>query len=159
MLQRSFAPAAMLAAMLAGTAAGAQEQVYRLSPAQRDAAIAAGAQRTDTDTPALLPTPGLAELSTRSLYDDADAGKPDKKIHGEVGMFVGTGGTRGIFGTAVVPLGENATASLSFSHGQGRGLGFGGFGGGFGGFGGFGYGYSPYDFPGIGLPMNRRFAR
>ncbi len=149
--------AGVLVAMMSGTAATAEE-VYRLSPAQRDAAIAAGAQRTDTDTPALLPAPGLADLNGRSLYDEGDPAKPDRKIHGEMGMFVGTGGTRGIFGTAVVPLGENATAILSFNHAEGRGLGYGGYGYG-GGFGGLGLGYSPYGAPLYGNPLNRRFVR
>ncbi len=154
-----FARAIAIAAVLSGTAATAQEQVYRLTPAQRDAAIAAGAQRTDTDTPALLPAPGLADLDGRSLYDETDAekAKSDRAIHGEVGMFVGTGGTRGFFGTAVVPLGENATAILSFSQGEGRGLGYGGYGYGYGG--GLDYGYSPYGYPLFGTPLNRRFVR
>jgi hypothetical protein len=152
--------AIVLVGLLSGTAATAEE-VYRLTPAQRDAAIAAGSQRTDTDTPALLPAPGLADLDGRSLYDDQDPGKPDRKIHGEMGMFVGTGGTRGIFGTAVVPLGDNATATLSFSQGEGRGYGYGGYGYGGWGYGGYGYGFAdtPYPYQLSGRGPNRRYVR
>jgi hypothetical protein len=38
----------------------------------------------------------------------------DGKIHGEVGMEVGTRNTRGIYGDAVIPLGHGATAAFSF---------------------------------------------
>jgi hypothetical protein len=38
----------------------------------------------------------------------------DGKIHGEVGMEVGTRNTRGIYGAAVIPLGHGATAAISF---------------------------------------------
>jgi len=42
----------------------------------------------------------------------------DGKIHGEVGMMVGTRNTRGIYGDAVIPLGKGATMALSFDHYQ-----------------------------------------
>jgi len=42
----------------------------------------------------------------------------DGKIHGEVGMEVGTRNTRGIYGNAVIPLGKGATMALSFDHYQ-----------------------------------------
>src|SRR4051812_49048519 len=35
-------------------------------------------------------------------------------IHGEIGAVVGTGGTRGVFGTALIPLGDRGAAILSF---------------------------------------------
>lgn len=34
-------------------------------------------------------------------------------IHGEVGIMIGTNGTRGAYGAADIPLGENAAASIS----------------------------------------------
>ena len=42
----------------------------------------------------------------------------DGKIHGEVGMTLGTRNTRGIYGDAVVPLGHGATAAVSFENYQ-----------------------------------------
>jgi hypothetical protein len=35
-------------------------------------------------------------------------------IHGEMGVMVGSHGTRGVYGTADIPLGENAGATVSF---------------------------------------------
>jgi hypothetical protein len=122
-----------LMAMLAAPAV-AQEQVYRLSPADRDAAIAKAAMQPER--PALLLTPepapvaGLPPSAARdailnnSLYGEA---RPDRRPHGEVGMFIGSGGARGIFGTTAVPLGDTGMASFSFSTGR-----FPGFGAGFG---------------------------
>jgi hypothetical protein len=42
----------------------------------------------------------------------------DGKIHGDVGMMVGTRNTRGVYGDAVVPLGQGATAAFSFENFQ-----------------------------------------
>jgi hypothetical protein len=122
-----------LMVILAGPAA-AQEQVYRLSPADREAAIAKAAMQPERQalllTPEPAPVAGLQPSAERdailnnSLYGEA---RPDRRPHGEVGMFVGSGGTRGIFGTTAVPLGETGMASFSFSTGR-----FPGFGGGFG---------------------------
>ncbi|WEJ99603.1 MAG: hypothetical protein P0Y59_22285 [Candidatus Sphingomonas phytovorans] len=42
----------------------------------------------------------------------ADA--PGRGIHGEIGVMIGTNGTRGAYGTANIPLGENAGATVSF---------------------------------------------
>lgn len=35
-------------------------------------------------------------------------------IHGEVGAAIGTGGMRSLYGTAAIPLGDNAGAVVSF---------------------------------------------
>ncbi len=69
----------------------------RLSPEQREAALEAGATRT-----------------ARGL----DGGAPDHGIHGEMGVEVGTGGERAVYGTAVVPLGQTGTAAFSFEDGR-----------------------------------------
>jgi hypothetical protein len=113
-----------LLAMLAGPAV-AQEQVYRLSPAEREAAIASAALQPERPTVLLTPEPaptaGLQPSVERdailnnSLYGEA---RPDRRPHGEVGMFIGSGGARGIFGTTAVPLGETGMASFSFSTGR-----------------------------------------
>ncbi len=116
------------------TPAYAEPQVYRLTPAEREAAIAAASHRTDTDTPALLPDPGRDRVLESSLY--AGDERPDRRVHGEVGMTIGTGGTRGIYGTTVAPLGETGTAAFAFSIGQGRGF--------YGPYGGYGPGYGVY---------------
>lgn len=151
MLLRTLAVfAAAGVAVLAGTAATAAEQkVYRLSPEQVEAAKN---QASQVETNALIPEPSRTEIGGPSLYGDET--KPKREIHGEMGVVVGTGGTRGIYGTAIVPLGENSTAAFSFSQSEGRGYGYGGYGG--YGYGGYGspYGYSPY-----GSPFYRRPGR
>lgn len=40
-------------------------------------------------------------------------GQPDRKIHGEVGMAIGTGGYRSAYISSVMPLGDNGTLALS----------------------------------------------
>jgi hypothetical protein len=35
-------------------------------------------------------------------------------IHGEIGAMIGSNGTRGVYGTAAIPLGDNAGAVVSF---------------------------------------------
>lgn len=127
-----------LALLLSGPAVAAdaqpsEPQVYRLSPAERDAAIAAAAQKPESPGGALLPSPAGEVLKPSpagealkpsperdailgsSLYGDQ---KRDNRIHGEVGMFIGTGGARGIYGSTAVPLGENGMAQFSFETSQ-----------------------------------------
>jgi len=69
----------------------------------------------------------LLAHNTESSVDAARAGlgsgAPGRQIHGEIGAMVGTHGTRGIYGTAAVPLGDNAGAVVSFEdsrYGYGR---------------------------------------
>ena len=111
------APAAFLfAALLSGAASAAEPQVYRLTPAERDAAIAAAAQRPESPGGALLPDPARDRILGNSLYGNESV--RDNKPHGEVGMFVGSGGARGIYGTTGIPLGNNGYAQFSFGTGQ-----------------------------------------
>ena len=45
---------------------------------------------------------------------------PPRVIEGEVGVTIGTGGTREVFGTAVVPVGTKGTAIISIDAGESR---------------------------------------
>jgi len=108
--------------------------VYRLSPADRDAAIAAAALQPERPGSALLPPPtttaptapanALAPSAERdatlshSLYADNTSILTDRRPHGEVGMFIGSGGSRGIFGTVGMPIGDNGFASFSSDTGR-----------------------------------------
>jgi hypothetical protein len=66
----------------------------RLTPEQREAALEEGAARAAA---------GL------------QPGDPaDRRIHGEMGVEVGTGGERAAYGMAVIPLGENGAAAVAF---------------------------------------------
>ncbi len=163
----------LLAAMAVSSTASATE-VVRLSAAERDRvldAAANGPERQPVLTP--LQTQRTSVLD-RSLYpefygEDGTSGVRDRKVHGEVSMFAGTGGTFGMSGTAVMPVGDTGSAAISVMQGTSRwggmqgfslgyasdgsavglgggyGNGFGGFGGGFRGMGLYGspYGYGP----------------
>lgn len=81
-------------AMLAASA-HAEPVTLTLTDAQKEAIVSA---RTETD------------LSTPS-----EVLRPiDRRVHGEVGIMVGTGGARGIYGMTSAPLGENGWASFGF---------------------------------------------
>ncbi|MDO6413177.1 hypothetical protein Q4F19_02165 [Sphingomonas sp. BIUV-7] len=73
--------------------------------------------------------PGTIALSAedRAAVLDAAANRPeselpinglDRQIHGEVGMEIGSRGGRALYGSTIVPLGDNATAAFSFMTGQ-----------------------------------------
>jgi len=62
----------------------------------------------------------IADQATEASVDAARAGLPagrsGRAIHGEIGAMIGTNGARGVFGTAAVPLGDNAGAVISFEN-------------------------------------------
>ena len=76
------------------------ETVVRLTPAEAQAAVQAGGK-------------AHAQLTTV----DTDTPKHGLNVHGEVGVAVGTGGTRAVFGTIVAPLGNDGVLALSFANG------------------------------------------
>ncbi len=49
---------------------------------------------------------------------EAERAPPPRAIEGEVGVSIGTGGYREVFGTAVVPVGNDATAIISVGNEQ-----------------------------------------
>lgn len=65
-----------------------------------------------------------ADIQSHATEDSVDAaraglggtGVPGRQIHGEVGMMIGSHGTRGAYGTAAIPLGDNAGAVVSFEN-------------------------------------------
>ena len=63
----------------------------------------------------VAPAPAADPLFDRSLFDETVITR-DRRIHGEVGAFVGSGGARGVFGSAAVPLGSDGFAAFSFEH-------------------------------------------
>ncbi|HWI86962.1 MAG TPA: hypothetical protein VNT42_11655 [Sphingomonas sp.] len=78
---------------LAGTTIG-------LTPEQREAALEEGAARSGTDIDGL--------------------GRSDRRVHGEMGVEIGTRGYRAIYGAAAIPLGNDAIAAFSFDAGSYR---------------------------------------
>ena len=90
--------AAMMIAAPALAESAPEGTVVRLSPKAAEQAIEAGASSAVSDDDMAM------------IENDYD-----RRIHGEVGMMIGTGGARGMFGTAAIPLGDNAGAIVSFS--------------------------------------------
>ncbi|WBO24218.1 hypothetical protein [Sphingomonas abietis] len=90
--------------MLAGLATGTLAQSTPL--ADPDTLSLTDAQKSE-----------LLAHDTESSVDAArtglGSGGPDRRIHGEVGVMVGSNGARGAYGTAAIPLGDNAGAMVS----------------------------------------------
>jgi hypothetical protein len=145
-----FLAAAILASATPGTMAQA-ETVYRLSDAERSAVqaqAAAGPERDPVLTAETRMPMGGGSVLDRPLYPEfyGQPGGPghgginynDGKPHGEMGIFAGTGGAMGVFGTVTGKLGDNAWGSFSFMNSQGPGYGrygrYGGYNGGLTGF-------------------------
>ena len=63
------------------------------------------------------------ESAAAARGEHADSRSAGRGIHGEVGVMIGSHGTRGVYGTAEIPLGDNAGATVSFEssrYGYGR---------------------------------------
>jgi len=105
----SGASAAALAQSAAEPAAPAAEPVtMRLSDAERDAILDANTEAS----------------AAAARGEPVEAEEQGRRIHGEVGVMLGTNGTRGVYGVADVPLGENGGATIAFESsriGYGRG--------------------------------------
>jgi len=68
---------------------------------------------TDEQRDAILDSNTVqSAAAARGELGDSEITKPG--IHGEVGIMIGTQGARGVYGTADIPLGENAGATVSF---------------------------------------------
>lgn len=93
----------------AAAAAAAEPTVYRLSPEE----IA----KIDPKPPAKDPSLAYDPLFDKSLFDSSAVTR-DRRPHGEVGAFVGSGGARGVFGATTIPLGESGSASFMFENSQ-----------------------------------------
>lgn len=85
--------------------AGAQDSsaapasTVALTPEQRETALEAGAARA----------------ADQSLQN----GAADRRVHGEVGVEIGSRGERAAYGTLVAPVGQNGVAAISYGTGQG----------------------------------------
>jgi hypothetical protein len=99
--------AAMPATAMAQAADGDSGQIVSLTPEQKADVLDRG-----TEASVAAARAGIAQ------------GGGDRQVHGEIGAMIGTGGARGIFGTAAIPLGDNAGAVVSFEssrYGRSRG--------------------------------------
>jgi hypothetical protein len=92
-------------------------EVISLSPAEKQAALDAAAQRNINQTSLYAPPLSAAELVATN----------DGKPHGSMEMFVGSDGSRGIAGSTYFPLGNNASMAISVATGRSP-YGYGGYG-------------------------------
>jgi len=74
----------------------------RLSDRERDAIL-------DSNT---------VESAAAARGELGESGGAGRGIHGEVGAMIGSNGTRGAYGVAAIPLGDNAGAVVSFESSQ-----------------------------------------
>jgi hypothetical protein len=86
----------------AQTAEPASGSLVRLTPEQVEAAKEAAAERN---------------MKTAEAGFDTSI-MPDRGPHGEVGIAVGTGGYRSIYGSTVMPLGKDGVLAFSFENTQ-----------------------------------------
>lgn len=83
-----------------GAAAPASER--RLTPEQIEAVLAEAAKKREA-----------AEARVPLAPDSDDEQLPRRQVHGEVGVAIGTGGYRELFGTAIYPMGDDGVAAIS----------------------------------------------
>ena len=84
--------------------------------------LAAGGAQADDAIVALTPEARAAALNAAANRDESLPLNGDpRKIHGEIGMEIGTGGHRALYGTTIVPIGETGSAAFSFLTSQANG--------------------------------------
>jgi hypothetical protein len=85
------------------------------APTQAQTAASSG-------TVALTPEQREAALETAAVHardESLQNGATDRRVHGEVGVEVGSRGERAAYGTLVAPIGQNGAAAISYGTGQG----------------------------------------
>lgn len=107
--------------LLLASPALAEPVVHRLSDAERERVIAEAAQGPER-APVLTAeaAPNASSVLTTPLYPELDGGDGlrDRRVHGEVSAFVGTGGARGFGASIGMPLVGDGQLGLSFSTGR-----------------------------------------
>jgi hypothetical protein len=90
-------------------------QTTPTAPAAQPAPAAQSDVRQLTDEERLAILDGnTVESAARARGEAPEAQAAGRGIHGEVGMAVGTNGMRALYGTADIPLGDHAAATVSF---------------------------------------------
>jgi hypothetical protein len=70
---------------------------------------------TDEQRMAILDS-NTAESAAAARGELTGSERADRRIHGEIGAMIGTNGTRGIYGVAEIPLGNNGSAIVSYEN-------------------------------------------
>lgn len=87
-----------LAMLFAAPAASAEETVVSLSPAAKEKTLDAAAAR-----------------NAAAIGEPAINGA-GRRIQGQIGMMMGTNGARGVFGSAIAPVGETGSIAVAFEN-------------------------------------------
>ncbi len=90
-----------------------------------DQAVATASRSTDQMIQAWLAAPAAQDRQD-GIAPDQPPVQLDRKIHGEVGAAIGTGGYRSAYGVVNIPIGKTSSATLAFATGRSRGYGWGG---------------------------------
>lgn len=69
---------------------------------------------SDAEKEALISRNAEADLAAPLYSAPGSARLADRRPHGEVGVMVGTGGARGVYGVTSVPLGDKGWATFGF---------------------------------------------
>ncbi|WP_374347640.1 hypothetical protein [Phenylobacterium sp.] len=113
---RLFSAAVLVCALAAGDPAIAEEVIatgQAAAEAPKPAASDAAAQ-----IDAWIKTAPPVKLDDEGP-DGVTPGREPRKMHGEVGVTVGSGGYRSAYAVSVIPVGETGTVSLAVSKSQG----------------------------------------
>ena len=98
-------PGAALAAADPQPTAPATPTEHRLSPAEVERILEEAARKRE----------GRSVVDPAQVVaDESEEAKPGLPVHGEVGVSIGTGGYRSVYGTAFMPLPDDGFAILSF---------------------------------------------
>ena len=81
---------------------------HRLSPAEVERVLEQAARKRE----------GRGFADPALVAEQDEEAKPGLPIHGEVGVSIGTGGYRSVYGTAFMPLPDDGFAILSFESSQ-----------------------------------------
>jgi hypothetical protein len=113
-----FRSLAIALAFVAGASCGATASFAQSAPAPATTQVAPPSatdtiRLTDAQRMAILDS-NTEESAAAARGELAESGGIDRGIHGEVGVMIGSQGSRGVFGTADIPLGDHAAASVSF---------------------------------------------
>ena len=91
----------------------AEAQTAATPPAAQPAPPGDVIRLTDEERKAIMDTT-TAESAAAARGEMTGPERARLEVHGEVGAVIGSNGTRGVYGTAAIPLGDHAGAVVSF---------------------------------------------
>ncbi len=102
-------------ALVAGASCWATASVAQTAASPAPTTSGDSIRLTDDQRMAILDS-NTAESAAAARGELPGSRYGDRRIHGEIGAMIGTNGTRGIYGVAEIPLGDRASAVVSFEN-------------------------------------------